>query len=806
MDDDNAPDDHGIFTALGTSHSSGDGDFNDKSSATSEMLLDDQHVDDIEDGSTVIAVGADNGVSPDGVNVDQLTFRMIGLDGETDEQGIEVVAMTAAETEPETDVDLADKARRQLNKLEKTTRGKRSMEKSTSKLDSSQPAVKNQASPDAKGSVKMITMEIIQPAGSNNSNDLIKSMQSRLSQKLDSKFVTPIKPIPKVEFTGTIEIPKDLIIATDDDIETATFIISDVPMDDDADASPLDAASSLPDADLLAILEGNDEEAAVEDVESSGALDKSSEMELAMQQIMSLPRKRKGRPSKKVVPGAVAAAPSTRVVKSKNLVESLVQDWSGSDSDSTAPPPKNLNKLPKKEPAIGGNKTAPTEQQPAAFKRTRIIKKKVIWDPDAPETAISYASLVQPSASGIKKPIVAAAATAVPPVAKGAPRILNKIPASQDSGSAGSRSPPLLAKRRIQPTPPSPSGAAQRKRKVSEVDRLLGDEGAINMLNALKRDSLERDEHNDSVKDDAAAEHADNSTSSTHSPSLSQKVADERATTSQRAVRAKRPQTPATASTPPAAAVKKEAAAKRPKKGANAAASSADSWDYIYSNRNDDSLIIRRRSNSSYSSSASTNHRLSIDAPGASPTVVATSAAAPKSTKAARLSAASASFEFAKPNARRSASASDSNADATTMLMDIRSKTTTTTTAVKGTAAATAAETRRSKRGGNANTSAVGDEESDQQPQLNAKERKIVAKLSTSGVMTTLIKTEKTTASTASVASPTNAAKQSEYREIELKRRDGVVHIVLQPFSGQLVNVFTLPVSFKRRGRIYVRI
>lgn len=703
------------------------------------------------------------------------------------------------------DLNESDLARRQLHMLDTNKRSKKIVEKSPSAANGQMHAKPKSDTP------QIIKMEIIPPssatAGSNQ--QLIKTMQNRLSQKLDqTNYVLQHKTkASKSEFSGSIEIPKDLIIAaSDDDLDGSSFVISTVT-DDDTDQN------DVADADLLAILEGNDDNhddagdnynvavGTSPPKQAPAVLHRDTEMELAMKQMMNLPTKRKGRPKKKLdgASPVAAAATSVRQTKSNELVHSIVQDWSGSESDSSANAPVRIKKVT--APVKKGVKQQAAAEVPA--RRSRIIKKKVIWDPDAPETAISYASLVQPSAA--PKPS--------PPPDNPPPRILNAAAAS------ASRSPPLQAVKRSRAL----TGTPPAKRKVSEVDRLLSDEGAINMLNALKRESAEREElighradadadpgHINEVTSTTAAAATTTATTTSSSPtSTAATIASAHAPTQQRSVRIKRPHADASTSAAAPAAAKPPSAAKRPKKAsaATAAPSDANSWDYIYSHRGDDSMIIRRRSNSSYSSSASTSHRLSIDTPvQPSPVAPKMPSAKGKPTRAKEnvsagataALASSASFEFAKPNARRSAVASDSNAESTTILMDIRSKST-----AAAAAGSSAHETRRSKRGGTTTTTSddsVAAAASGTEQQLNAKERKIVAKLSATGVVTTVVKNDKSSPP----AKAATAARQHhrQFQEIDVIRNtgsaaaadvaDGAVRIVLQPFSGRMENVFTV--------------
>lgn len=141
----------------------------------------------------------------------------------------------------------------------------------------------------------------------------------------------------------------------------------------------------------------------------------------------------------------------------------------------------------------------------SGFKRTRVIKRKIIWDPDAPETQKSFAQYA--SGKGTPTPIEAIETTAtvttnsVPKkVRPSTPKDNNKVTVKRTGTPSklaelnSSQSPP---KRRSQ-TPIVPnggnsagSGIVAKKKKVSEIDRLMGDEGAANMMQAVEREQRE---------------------------------------------------------------------------------------------------------------------------------------------------------------------------------------------------------------------------------------------------------------------------------------------------------------------------
>lgn len=491
---------------------------------------------------------------------------------------------------------------------------------------------KNEIKKEISQLVAPLDTSDVSPLQSLPKQNLVKNMQNRLAKTIEVNATTPIRPIIKPEpNTGTIEIPSELILGSDD--SALIFNTSDT------------STKSLLHEDLLAILEGNDEDEAPEQKHTEPILDKEAEKQIAMKQMLALPQKQKGRPKNQTSSKPSEKRPIKKSIKRENvsaLVTSLVSEWSESDSESQldvllhrddikVEPDSTTSKPPRK--VVKVEVVKPTTAEPT-FKRSRIIKKKIIWDPDAPETAISYASFVHSSSSSTSN-------KKSPPVKKplAEPKILNKSKLPDDK-------PKEAKKRSTESTSPS----AMKKRKISEIDKLLGDEGAVNMLNALKQENNNGDASSDT---------------SEHQPARA---------------RAKRPQTPQKSS-PPATTIKKEGVKR--KKSYNP---KSDSWDYIYSHRGDDSMIIRRRSNSSYSSTTSPR-RLSIDASHKQTKSSASSDTAsdkavdhrkptvskfnkmPKSTKEKN-------FEFAKPISRQVAT---SNNDATTaiqhsILMDIQDK------------------------------------------------------------------------------------------------------------------------------------
>ncbi|XP_011210941.2 chromodomain Y-like protein [Bactrocera dorsalis] len=292
-----------------------------------------------------------------------------------------------------------------------------------------------------------------------------------------------------------------------------------------------------------------------------------------------------------------------------------------------------------------------TSKPIVGFKRTRIIKPKIIWDPDAPETQISYAQFARNSSkatvrgvnesisissqrtssvAGLKgvrveiarthqvelkekkmptkgslnrnetenkeqvrstesKSELDSIVTKVKEIVPLSPTAVqsNKIQKVDEENVVKIQSP---IKRRSQTPVLNGSGTGSKKKRVSEIDRLVSDEGAANMLNSLES------ERNKLI--------AEQGVDKTHKPLMRSRAA----TISERNL--KRETTPTsgklTAVTTTIGGVKNKRNSKqRP----------SSTWDYVYKQQaTDDAMIIRRRSNSSYSSSASIR-RLSLDAP-----------------------------------------------------------------------------------------------------------------------------------------------------------------------------------------------
>lgn len=192
---------------------------------------------------------------------------------------------------------------------------------------------------------------------------------------------------------------------------------------------------------------------------------------------------------------------------------------------------------------------------------------------------------------------------------------------------------------------------APKKKKTSEIDKLLGDEGAANMLN-----SLHQGNNNNNKIDGVSPGKIPRSKSAKNDACNAQNVSN--ATAKAKAVKSakevKEPGSQKQQHQANSTNNKKNATPKSIAAGKKRGPKTSDSWDYIYKSRPDDCMIIRRRSNSSYSSTASLN-RISMDLPNApycdidggdNDHVIETPNKRSRSTKAKN-------FEFAKPRARK---------------------------------------------------------------------------------------------------------------------------------------------------------
>lgn len=192
------------------------------------------------------------------------------------------------------------------------------------------------------------------------------------------------------------------------------------------------------------------------------------------------------------------------------------------------------------------------------------------------------------------------------------------------------------------------ASATPKKKKTSEIDKLLGDEGAINMLNSLNQSNSSGGEGSSPGKMPRAKPSKPDIAAVSPITAKQPKAAK----TKDVKETAQKPQ-PNASKSKVSSVPKNSAAAKK-----RNAKDSTESWDYIYNARPDDCMIFRRRSNSSYSSTASLR-RNSLDLPSGPPYDFdglgdnEPSSLQPQAKRARSLK--DRSFEFAKPRSRKSA-------------------------------------------------------------------------------------------------------------------------------------------------------
>ena len=425
-----------------------------------------------------------------------------------------------------------------------------------------------------------------------------------------------LKQEPLHKLVGTIEIPHDLILSG----------LNTTPIGKSGEE-----AVQLHDQELIDILEGKSDETEIYEVvqgeggtliakEENGtsyeivteAKAKLLEREIAMRQIASLPVRKNKRRS------------TTTSIGQQSMAQSLAAEWTDDDKDddemilevvnledgkepkikilnmkifNEAPEakplpmqiePKILNKDAPKSPPKILNINASAVNAPATFKRGRVVKKKEIWDP---------------SSSADKKPADKMPLNLPPSITikKVTKESLTKVKAESPAPSEPVQKPP-----------------AKKAKKLSEIDKLLQDEGAVNMIYSLERENNNKDVPEIDVKPDQKSlidKTKEKSSLVTKAKAIKNVVMKQSTSPPEvkpaGRVRAKREVTPVKT------APESKAPAKVPTKAPVGRKKKPDNtWDYIYSQAQatcDDAMIIRRRSNSSYSSSAASPRRMSVD-------------------------------------------------------------------------------------------------------------------------------------------------------------------------------------------------
>ncbi|XP_055621274.1 uncharacterized protein LOC129765226 [Toxorhynchites rutilus septentrionalis] len=346
----------------------------------------------------------------------------------------------------------------------------------------------------------------------------------------------------------------------------------------------------------------------------------------------------------------------------KDIINSLVSDWDDEPivlKEEQLSPAKQSPKQPRVSTMGPPPMGPPSIEEPP--KRSRIIKKKIIWDPDNPETHMSFASFVksnrartQPEEPEHKDTPV----TARPPGTGFRRKRAESVAVHMIKDTP--YIPPPFLKRARTPEPVNktirpisiPKGPTITRKKKSEIEKLLGDEGAINMLYDVECENSNKDLLKDAdinldsddedeklqakakiITDAVIKQGTSPNETSTHVP----RVRTKRASTPQQQTSV----SPAPTLTTTVTTTRKSAGTAGSGPGRKRKQTSAsDDWDYVYSSRktNDDAMIIRRRSNSSYSSSTSPR-RLSVEQQAAT-------------NETPTEPAESTSFEFVKPSSK----------------------------------------------------------------------------------------------------------------------------------------------------------
>jgi hypothetical protein len=372
------------------------------------------------------------------------------------------------------------------------------------------------------------------------------------------------------------------------------------------------------------IVKTADQESSFEIVTPDNEIKKKMlERQIAMQQIASMPMRKNRRNTSK-------SSPSQR--QSQSLAQTLAMDWSDKEEEvllevenfeeqtnapkikilnmtilnetSSEPKAKNEPKIlninaPSSSPPKILNKNAPqAKNEPASFKRGRVVKKKQIWDPSESPQALPTEVKVE------KLPIALPSTITIKKLTKES-----------------------IAKEQ-QIAPKSTPSPARKAKKKSEIEKLFQDEGAVNMIYSLERQNNNQDVPELTVPETEAFidKSEEKSTLIAKQKTVKATIMKQSTSPNETKVVSTRPQRVKRDLTPskPVETVKVE---KTPEKTvtvikAQKAVSVGrkkkvdDSWDFVRNAQTTcaDAMIIRRHSNSSYSSSAPTSpRRLSVD-------------------------------------------------------------------------------------------------------------------------------------------------------------------------------------------------
>lgn len=418
---------------------------------------------------------------------------------------------------------------------------------------------------------------LVHDARNKNLHNLTSAIVSKadIENEIRTKVAQQVSVDKKT--VGTIEIPQELILSgldatpTTKDGNQSDNLLHDQELIDILEGKSGDETELFEviseEGGLVIVKDAKDSETTsyeiIPDPKISEAKAKLMEREIAMRQIASLPvRKNKRTEKPKSFAQSIAAEWEEEQQEEMILEVTNVEDGGEpkikilnmtilNEQHEVKPQPKILNKeAPKSPPKILNINASAAE--PAAFKRSRVVKKKEIWDPSEEKKAMP---LNLPPSITIKK-------------------------VTKETISKANEEQKPVAKKVI--------------KKRSEIDKLLQDEGAVNMIYSLERENNNQD----------VAEPEEKSIA-TKAKAIKSAVIKQSVSPPEPKPRGRPKRDPTPVKTEEA----KPTPAGRKKKPDN-------SWDFMYSQAQatcDDAMIIRRRSNSSYSSSAASPRRLSVD-------------------------------------------------------------------------------------------------------------------------------------------------------------------------------------------------
>lgn len=539
------------------------------------------------------------------------------------------------------EVEITELARKQLESLNKIDRKKRSVEvvaivETANKSTSSETEAPHVQNPNEAAE---FVIENSKPMHNLSSPIISKAeLEDEIRKKVANQD-TPKKVV------GTIEIPQELILAgittPTTNTEASGVQLHDQELIDILEGKSGDEMYEVVTQDGQTVLvkdvsELTDETTSYEivtgDSTVTNAKAKLLEREIAMRQIASLPVRKNKRP--------YVVTPATTSSR-QSIAQSLAADWGDDEKEDEMilevvnvqnevgePQIKILNMTILNESAEAKPKVLPTKilnrqapkvapkilninastAEPATFKRTRVIKKKEIWDPSTEKKVLP----TLPPSITIKK--------------------LTKESISKEADGEVA-----LAKK--------------KGKKRSEIDKLLQDEGAVKMIYSLERENNNEDVPEIKVEPDQKQlidKTQEKSSLVMKAKAIKNAVMKQSSSPPEvkpaGRVRAKREVTPVQTEVEVVKTPKIPSAGRKKKLNDN-------SWDFIYSQAQatcDDAMIIRRRSNSSYSSSAASPRRLSVD-------INETFESPPPSAKKLKQD----TFEFTKPPTKTTKSPAD---------------------------------------------------------------------------------------------------------------------------------------------------